>query len=1032
MNRLLFAVACVCIAILLSPHAFARDPMRSGLRPAVPWTETELPHLEDPNLMERGITEAAVDTFCIVWYDFESMNWQGWTQLDRTAQIDTFFHVDDFAGLGGGDFGRLAPLEGAKSMWCGARASESAPYACSFMKAPGYGNGWDQELRVGPRAFVGMIGLSYKLSWDCEADYDHVRVQYDEGNGDWRTLASYTGIGTAVDQVAVATARAATKLRFHFTSDGGWSDEDGLLNTDGACIVDSISIWDSSGWSDFQDFETASVGAGRAGIWAAEIAPSFGLYSGLKYNLSIGDRDPCNANFSTQIVFFIGSPVASTGYPGLYNTPFCKGTGGTEPPCQNEAVVSPIIDLNKYSTGCNEVQDGTIPAGDLSLLGGLRLKYTVYVDNPLSNLVLWDWHARGFNESGCPGPWFGDDWIYWYWDNGVYSFATEELSSFTHSDKIQIALGVVDMCDVWYLVNGNCAQHTPAPWYDNVRLYRYKSEGPQWSYRDIDLFQDNFPSQEFVLESYVRADMANDINTNDNPVIRPGDSIVVSVSSQLGGGIAADPGGGPAVYMHVKCAYIGPAPAKPALFGPALAGTYGTYKSDDGAWTIIQGDTARTSGGTYAGMYMFDLNDSLFTRGYRIDYYFTARDNAGIEKALPKWCRSYGPYFEFTCLPTKNSEVLFVDDFHGRGSFAGAVENYWVPTFHSALSPPNNWVDRYDVNGPTSSVSNGPGSRATTKHLVDQYKAIVWDSGDLPFTTISDGTVNSDKSNDCMMLINWFEQSEHVCGLWVCGDGIAYDLDGLSSTPALTLMSTWCGVDVATTSYFELTGGKSGGGIVSPLLTGAIDAGIFVHGGLPDKFYVMGGCPVINQFDVLDKTANGKYALSYPAYGETNRYAAIASSQLNPGGFAVNTMWFGFSLQYVRDDVISVPIDRFEIAKNVFAWMQLPTNTCCGQSPYVDAEIPTAYRLAQNFPNPFNPATTIKFDMKEKGLVSLKVYNVAGQLVRTLVDGVQDAGTYSIAWDGRNNGGSDVATGVYFYKMETNGFSSTKKMVMLR
>jgi hypothetical protein len=1029
MKRLLVVFACVCLAAMLSTSVSARDPANRGLRPAQPWMETELPELIDPGLQGLNM-EAAVDTYCIVWYDFEYKSWQGWTRLDRCAQRDTFFHVDDFAGLGGGDFGRLAPLEGTKSMWCGARASSSTPYVCTFYDAPGYGNTWDQALASDPRAYVGSVSLSYKLLWNCEPDYDYVRVEYDAGNGDWQALASYTGIGAAIGHLTLPLTQVSTKLRFRFTSDGAWSDEDGLYNSDGACIVDSIRVSDSGGYSNFENFESAPIGAGRSGLWEAKPGPAFGLHSGLMYALSIGDRDPCNSNFSTQIVFFIGAPHPSSSYPGLYDTPFCEGPGGIEDPCQDEAVVSPIIDLTKYSTGCNSFQDGTIPEGDLPSLGGLRLKYTVYVDNPLNNLVFWNWHIRGFSPSGCPWPWEGEDVIYYYWANGVYSFDTKDLGSFFHGSRIQIALGIVDMCDVWYLINGNCAQHTPAPWYDNVRLYRFKSDGPQWYVRDLDLFQDNFPEQEFMLESYVRADAANDINPNDKPVIRPGDSIVVNCTSELGGGIAADPGGGPAVYMHVKCTYIGPVPAKPDLFGPSLQGTYGSYKSDDGTWTIIQADTARTPGGIQRDKYMFDLNDSLFTRGYRIEYYFTARNAAGTETAIPKWCRSYGPYYEFTCLPTKNSDVLFVDDFTGRGSFAGSVENYWIPTFHSALSSPNNWVDKYDVNGPTSGVSNGPGSRAKTKQLVDQYRAIVWDCGDLTSITISDGTVNSDKSNDCAMLINWFEQSEHVCGLWVCGDGVAGDLDDLASTPALTLMSTWCGVDFVAMSYFDETGGRSGGGIVSPLLTGETNAGIFVHAGVPDKLYAFGGCPVINQFDVLEKTANGKYALSYPVYNATNRYAAIASETLNPAGYAVRTMWFGFSMQYLRDDVFSAPIDRFEIAKNVFDWMQFVTNPCC--IGYADAEIPGAYKLSQNFPNPFNPVTTIKFDMKERGPVTLRVYNVAGHLVRTLVDDVRDAAAYSIPWDGRNNIGSEVASGIYFYKMETKVFSETRKMVLLR
>jgi len=109
-----------------------------------------------------------------------------------------------------------------------------------------------------------------------------------------------------------------------------------------------------------------------------------------------------------------------------------------------------------------------------------------------------------------------------------------------------------------------------------------------------------------------------------------------------------------------------------------------------------------------------------------------------------------------------------------------------------------------------------------------------------------------------------------------------------------------------------------------------------------------------------------------------------------------------------------------------------PFEVCFSVPVQTAAETPAVAVLAQNYPNPFNPSTTIKYDMKEKGLVTLKIYNVAGRLVRTLVNGVMDAGTYSLAWDGRNNTGADVASGIYFYKMETKDFSQTKKMVMLR
>ena len=1031
MRKLCFIVLCVCAAALLAGAAPARDRVPRGLRPEQPWTETDANARIDPGL--RGLyEEAAVDTYCIVWYDFETLNWQAWSRLDLTAQRDTFFHVDDFAGLGGGDFGRLHPLEGTHSMWCGTRPNPADPYVCSWKKAPGYGNNWDQSLTAGPFSLVGTVTISYKLRWDCEEDYDFVRVEYDAGGGDWQSLASFTGHGYTVASNVLHLIQPATKLRFHFTSDGAWSDEDGLWNTDGACIVDSLRVSDTGGFSNYENFEGAAVGSRSAGIWHGKAGPAFGMYSGLKAAMSIGDRDPCNANFTTQIVFFVGSPHPSTSYPGLYDTPFCEGIGGHTAPCQDELVYSPVIDLTKYSTAHNSIQDASIPSGDLPYLGGCLLRYTQYIDNPMANLVFWHWQIRTIDEAGCPGQWVGFNFIYYYWGTG-YEFFAENIGSLITENKIQVAVGIFDMCDIWYLVQGDCAKHTPAPWFDNVRLYRWKTDGPQWSYRELDLFQDNFPGFEFNLESYVRADAANDIKTNDNPVIRPGDSIVVDCTSAIGGGIAADPAGGPAVYMHMKCTYIGPAPTKPALHGASLQGTYGRYKSDNGVWTIIQGDTARAAGHITANKYMFDLNDSLFTRGYEIDYYFTALSNSGAESALPQWARSCGPYFEFTCLPTKNSDVLFVNDSDDRGGgWRGGVQSYWVPVLSTVIASPDNNVDIYHVNGPTSGVSNGPGSRAKNRQLTDQYYAIVWDSGDLSSITISDGTTKSDKSNDAQMLIDWMDLSEHRCGLWICGDGIAKDLTADASTSALTLMGTKCGVTLVNDSYFDLTGGRTGGGAVNPLITGDTDANIFVHGtspAVPDKFYAYGGCPIINLFDVLGKTAGGKRALDYPAYGGTNYYAGISNAWQNGAGYDVRTMWFGFSFQYIRDDRMVSPIDRREIAQDVFSWMQFTIKPCCCCA---GAETPSAYNLAQNFPNPFNPSTTIRYDMKEKGLVRIKIYNVAGALVRTLVDDMKDTGAYSILWDGRNNAGTAVASGIYFYKMETKGFSQTRKMVMLR
>ncbi|OGC76378.1 MAG: hypothetical protein A2Z27_01330 [candidate division Zixibacteria bacterium RBG_16_50_21] len=100
------------------------------------------------------------------------------------------------------------------------------------------------------------------------------------------------------------------------------------------------------------------------------------------------------------------------------------------------------------------------------------------------------------------------------------------------------------------------------------------------------------------------------------------------------------------------------------------------------------------------------------------------------------------------------------------------------------------------------------------------------------------------------------------------------------------------------------------------------------------------------------------------------------------------------------------------------------------------AAIPQDFRLQQNYPNPFNAGTTIRYEVKpntsgsEK--VKLKIYNVLGQQVKNLVNGFEPAGFYSINWDGTDDQGEKVGTGIYFYRFEAGDFSQTKKMVLLK
>lgn len=95
-------------------------------------------------------------------------------------------------------------------------------------------------------------------------------------------------------------------------------------------------------------------------------------------------------------------------------------------------------------------------------------------------------------------------------------------------------------------------------------------------------------------------------------------------------------------------------------------------------------------------------------------------------------------------------------------------------------------------------------------------------------------------------------------------------------------------------------------------------------------------------------------------------------------------------------------------------------------------ELPSPTMLLSNYPNPFNPETTISYSLKEASPVKIDIYNTKGQLVKNLENGVKAAGDFKIVWDGRDNDGHAVSSGVFYYKMSAGKYSSTRKMVMLK
>ncbi|MEZ4689157.1 MAG: T9SS type A sorting domain-containing protein [Ignavibacteria bacterium] len=93
----------------------------------------------------------------------------------------------------------------------------------------------------------------------------------------------------------------------------------------------------------------------------------------------------------------------------------------------------------------------------------------------------------------------------------------------------------------------------------------------------------------------------------------------------------------------------------------------------------------------------------------------------------------------------------------------------------------------------------------------------------------------------------------------------------------------------------------------------------------------------------------------------------------------------------------------------------------------LNSQLPDDYSLSQNYPNPFNPVTTINFSIPKQGLVSLKVYDIAGKEIMTLVNEQKSAGNYKVSFDGVN-----LSSGAYFYRIESGDFSQVKRMILLK
>ncbi|MDP2303728.1 MAG: T9SS type A sorting domain-containing protein [Ignavibacteria bacterium] len=208
------------------------------------------------------------------------------------------------------------------------------------------------------------------------------------------------------------------------------------------------------------------------------------------------------------------------------------------------------------------------------------------------------------------------------------------------------------------------------------------------------------------------------------------------------------------------------------------------------------------------------------------------------------------------------------------------------------------------------------------------------------------------------------------------------------------------------------------------------DSGIFSASGFPGSFFnnvnftygvTSSGSPYTEDYpDIIDTLNNSLPALRY---GETNSLAAV-SYQGKFGSSLQDGSLFYLALPF---ETISTLEKRTYLMSKVMQYFGLIP---VGVQTELEDKV-TSFALNQNYPNPFNPSTVISFSLPKKGIVKLRVYDILGSEILTLVDKEMDAGNYNFTFD-TNSINKNIASGILLYRLETEGFTQTKKMIFLK
>ena len=838
------------------------------------------------------------------------------------------------------------------------------------------------------------------------------------------------------------------RIRLLVTSDGAWSDADGLWPTHaGAAQVDDISLTTSQG-TFTEDFEAVLVPPAKY-LFHPDKSPFAGDFAEVYPRLT--DIDPCRDN-ETPVIGMIDYGQIIRNGPGLGGEASIIG-GSTAPGINYGIIGNHTVNYNGgLSFGevsvYNEIQSPDItwdlagPADDDIEISGAFIRFTTWSHLPLINGYFYVWAVRSALTGEDFNAWQDRNFVYYGGGVPTWGNVRQDVSDILQAgpERVQMSLGAIDYASVFGFP-GTTA--TPSPCFDNAAFYKYRLGGPTFATRTIDTAQDGFPNAGSIDVSTPAArgaldiafSMARDVNTGDTFNV-PGDSVIIDVASVIPGAAVTDIrmvwalNTNPVFEDALRSA---PARVKDANVVAGAAGT---------VWTgEVVADTSKTSGGAIIqDRFFVDLPDVDFMYpGDVLHYYVQAIDSDG---RTTTWPANITGFLDFTPLtpydrtrtvrglPTitdtagTQPNILVWNDFGRRGG-----ENEWITAFNQLGYGEGVDYDTYTTQGPTSGVGNGLGSTGVHGANADQlagYNHMFYFAGNLSTTLLSNGDPDIDKGNDIDVMEQWHALAG-VRNVAYFGDYIASAL--IADHPeGLAYVGTPMGIAFGDENVGDVINQTAP--LVVPNAAGAYAASFSTN------YIAYGGCLSVNEFDQILPAAGADAghlftdANGVPIPGGTDPALMGVASVINP---TVNGLDITFP--YASYFVYNVQARAVNLSARTLLFQEILGlfNTGAGTQPQVAA--PGAIKVGdvELYPNPFNPSTLVKFSGTFGKAGSVKVFNLRGELVKTLHNGdYTNPEGFSKVWDGTDNRGATVASGVYVIQAQADGEVRSKKAALVK